>query len=56
MQLLVVNMEVTTQNKHYRNVENIRFKMRHTPYSNRSQQAKTDTLTVHFFIIHGYLI
>ena len=37
MPQLVVNMKVNTQNKHYRNLKNNRFKMRHAPYLNRWQ-------------------
>ncbi len=35
MPQLIVDMEVNTQNKHYRSLKNNRFKMRHAPYSNR---------------------
>jgi len=38
MPQLVVNMEVTTQNKYYRNLKNYRFKMRYAPYLNRYRQ------------------
>ena len=32
MPQLVVNMEVDTQNKQYRNLKNYHFKMRYAPY------------------------
>ncbi len=44
MPQLVVNMKVTTQNKHYRNLKFYRFKKRHAPYSKRYTQIRT-TLT-----------
>jgi hypothetical protein len=42
MPQLAVNMEVNTQNKISRNLKNNRFKMRHTPYSNRCIPLKND--------------
>jgi len=40
MPQLVVNMKFNTQNVISCNLKNNRFKMRHTPYSNRWQQTK----------------
>jgi len=40
MPQIVVNMKVDIQNKISRRLKNNRFKMRHTPYSNRCKQGK----------------
>ena len=50
MPQLVVNMKVSTLNKHGGNLKNNRFKMRHAAYSNRCVQLGK-SLNEHFRLI-----